>query len=93
MAEVLFVYASKAEKEPVKIIKNYEESLDFDVAFLCSEKKDKILNTSIVPGQSSAQKKSNKMIRQKNAKNPPTNNNSINSKWCENDARSHPAEV
>ena len=41
-------------------------------------KKDKILNSSIVQG-SSANKKSNKMIRQKNAKNPPTNNNSINS--------------
>jgi len=47
MAEVLFVYASKAEKEPIKMIKNYEETLDFDVAFLCSEKKDKILKKDV----------------------------------------------
>lgn len=42
-------------------------------------KKDKIMNSSIIANPNSANKKSNKMIRQKNSKNAVTNNSSINS--------------
>ena len=47
MTEVCFVFASKAETAPNKVIKRFLRNVDYDVKFLCSEVKEKILKKDV----------------------------------------------
>lgn len=47
MTEVCFVFASTAEKEADKIIKKYLKDVDYDVFYLSSSPKDKILKKDV----------------------------------------------
>jgi len=47
MSDVCFVFASTAEKEPSKTIKKYFSEIAFDIKYLCSNKKEKILKKDI----------------------------------------------
>ena len=47
MSNLCFVFASTAEKEPSKLIGKYFSGVTFDIKYLCSGKKDKILKKDI----------------------------------------------
>jgi len=49
MTETCFVFASKAEKTPEAVIKKYipSEIEEYDIHFLCSDNKEKILKKDI----------------------------------------------
>ena len=47
MSDLCFVFASTAEKNADKIINKYLKDTDFDVEYLCSINKDKILKKDI----------------------------------------------
>ena len=47
MSNLCFVFASTAEKEPSKLIGKYFSGVMFDIKYLCSGKKDKILKKDI----------------------------------------------
>ena len=49
MTQTCFVFASKAEKSPESVIKKYipESVDDYDIHFLCSDNKEKILKKDI----------------------------------------------
>ena len=49
MTQTCFVFASKAEKSPESVIKKYIPELvdDYDIHFLCSDNKEKILKKDI----------------------------------------------
>ena len=47
MSDVCFVFASATEKEPHKVIDKYLKNVDYDVKFLHSGSKEKILKKDL----------------------------------------------
>ena len=47
MSDVCFVFASNAEKDAEGVIGKYFSDADFDIKFLCSTKKEKILKKDV----------------------------------------------
>ena len=47
MTDVCFVFASNAEKDAEGVIGKYFSDADFDITFLCSTKKEKILKKDV----------------------------------------------
>ena len=47
MADLCFVFASNAEKDAEGVIGKYFSDADFDIKFLCSAKKEKLLKKDV----------------------------------------------